>query len=81
MILVVERHDNIAFLVRPVRRLGHMRARLFLAFAQILAERGGEFFGVGFGHAPTIRLPALTRPHAFFIGLRLSENSAAVAQW
>ena len=81
MILVVERRDNIAFLVRPVRRLGHMRARLFLAFAQILAERRRKFLRIGSSHKPAIAASALTRPHAFFIGLRLSENSAAVAQW
>ena len=50
MILVVERHDNIAFLIGPMRRFGHMGACLFLALAQILAEGGGEAIGVGFGH-------------------------------
>jgi hypothetical protein len=50
MIRFVQWHNNIAFLVGAMRRLRDMRPRLFLAFAQILAEGGGKAVGIGFGH-------------------------------
>jgi hypothetical protein len=50
-----------------------MYSRLFFSLAQIFAERGGKFLWIGFSHMRTIPAPALTRPHAFFIGPDYSE--------